>query len=643
MTTTDVLAHQASEHRVRGEAPHLQNDAGDAEAFTFHRHRGPVTTATWIPGTQRILTAAYDGAVARFDLDTDEVVLFGHHDHLANRVVVSDDGLRAASVSSDYSAIVWDARTGRRLRRLVGHSDDVEDFCFVGEHLAASVSRDRRILVWDLRSGAIVRAIEGHERDVLSICADEHHFYTSGDDSTLRVWDIASGRQVRMWGPFETETDTCAIDPRHGRVVLGCDDGCIRVFAIHSGDLLAVIPAHRSGIKKVACSPVDGAILSAAYDQAIHLWSGRDFSHRLRLEARPRQWERSFNWSSDGAHVVAGTFDGTVLVWRADDGAFVTELGTAHGPVGNDCFNDIAAIDDHRFATVNDAGHLRIGRFDDDGACWIAQATPGTGRMLMNAVTSCGTGHRVVCGAHDQHLHVFERHGDADLRARTWHHLGEGPINCVRATTPAHGDDALFVACYSGAIVRADREGAALARFAHHDNAVKALRLHPTRRLGVSCSADGMLASWNFEGRLLHRFAGHTAIIDDLDLDPDGDFLATTGRDFHLLVYRLDDGVLLDAFDLGRRSPKGLCFVDRDTVVVSNYWGELLRVDLPTRTILRKAIAANGISAVARADADGRHLLASSYDGACYRVRSCDLEVVAELRAMQQRPAPDRG
>lgn len=646
MTTTDVLAHQASEHRVRDESPPRQGIAACApDAFVFHRHRGPVTTATWIPGTQRILTAAYDGAIARFDLDTDDVTLFGHHDHLANRVVVSDDGLRAASVSSDYSAIVWDARSGQRLLRLVGHSDDVEDFCFVGEHFGASVSRDRRILVWDLHTGAIVRAIEGHERDVLSICADEHHLYTSGDDSTLRVWDIASGRQVRMWGPFETETDTCAIDPRRGRVVLGCDDGCIRVFAIHSGDLLAVIPAHRSGIKKVACSPVDGAILSAAYDQAIHLWSGRDFSHRLRLEARPRQWERSFNWSSDGAHVVAGTFDGTVLVWRADDGAFVTELGTAHGPLGNDCFNDIAAIDDRRFATVNDAGHLRIGRFDDDGARWLAQATPGTGRMLMNAVTGCDQGRRVVCGAHDQQLHVFERQGDGDaaLQAGAWHHLGEGPINCVRATTPAHGEDALFVACYSGAIVRTDREGAPLARFAHHDNAVKALRLHPARRLGVSCSADGMLTSWNFEGGLLHRFAGHTAIIDDLDLDPSGDFLATTGRDFHLLVYRLDDGVLLDAFDLGRRSPKGLCFVDRDTVVVSNYWGELLRVYLPTRTILRKAIAANGISAVARADADGSHLLASSYDGACYRVRSDTLEVVGELRAMRQRPAPERG
>ncbi|MBX3713619.1 MAG: WD40 repeat domain-containing protein [Lysobacter sp.] len=637
MTTTDAIAPLAPEHRACDDSART-----DAPPFVFHRHRGPVTTATWIPGTQRILTAAYDGAIARFDLDTDEVTLFGHHDHLANRVVVSDDGLRAASVSSDYSAIVWDARTGQRLRRLVGHSDDVEDFCFIGAHMGASVSRDRRILVWDLRTGAIVRAIEGHERDVLSICADDRHLYTSGDDSTLRVWDIASGRQVRMWGPFETETDTCAIDPRHGRVVLGCDDGCIRVFAIHSGDLLAAIPAHRSGIKKVACSPVDGAILSAAYDQAIHLWSGDDFRHRLRLEARPRQWERSFNWSSDGAHVVAGTFDGTVLVWRADDGAFVTELGASQGTLGNDCFNDIAAIDDHGFATVNDAGHLRIGRFGDEGAHWLAQATPGTGRMLMNAVTSRDGGHRVVCGAHDQHLHVFERDGDGVPVAATWHHLGEGPINCVRGTTTAHGEDTLFVACYSGAIVRTDREGTPLARFAHHDNAVKALRLHPTRRIGVSCSADGVLTSWDFDGHLLHRFAGHTAIIDDLDLDPSGDFLATTGRDFHLLFYRLDDGVLLDAFDLGRRSPKGLCFVDRDTVVVSNYWGELLRVDLPTRTILRKAIATNGISAVARADASGTHLLASSYDGACYRVRSDTLEVVGELRAMRQRPAPGR-
>ena len=91
MTTTDAIAPPAPAHRACDDSART-----DAPPFVFHRHRGPVTTATWIPGTQRILTAAYDGAIARFDLDTDEVTLFGHHDHLANRVVVSDDGLRAA-------------------------------------------------------------------------------------------------------------------------------------------------------------------------------------------------------------------------------------------------------------------------------------------------------------------------------------------------------------------------------------------------------------------------------------------------------------------------------------------------------------------------------------------------------------------
>jgi len=158
--------------------------------------------------------------------------------------------------------------------------------------------------------------------------------------------------------------------------------------------------------------------------------------------------------------------------------------------------------------------------------------------------------------------------------------------------------------------------------------------LHPREPLGVSASADGILVSWDVEGRLLRRFHGHMAIIDDVDIDPDGEMLASTGRDFTLKVYSLHDGLLLHSVSLGRRSPKALCWIDNRTVAVANYWGEVIKVELPDGRVTRRQIARNGLSSIIRRD---DHLIATSYDGGVYLVRSQDLAVVSCLRAMVQR------
>src|SRR5438270_2816915 len=135
----------------------------------FVRHRGPVTCAAGIPGTDEVVTSGYDGAVAIYNLTSRSVELLGFHRHLVNRVVVDEGGRRAASPSSDYTIIVWDLENRSPELVLRGHADDVEDFVFIDENSGASVSRDWRVLVWDLRTGAIANVLEGHEKDVLSI------------------------------------------------------------------------------------------------------------------------------------------------------------------------------------------------------------------------------------------------------------------------------------------------------------------------------------------------------------------------------------------------------------------------------------------------------------------------------------------
>jgi len=604
---------------------------------SFVRHRGPVTCAAGIPGTDDVVTSGYDGAVALYSLTSGSVELLGFHRHLVNRVVVDENGRRAASASSDYTVVIWDLADRRPELVLRGHADDVEDFVFVDDNVGASVSRDWRVFVWDLRTGAIMNVLEGHEKDVLSISHHDGRLFTSGDDMTLRVWDIETGRQLQVWGPFESETDTCAIDPLHRRAVLGCDDGVVRIFDIDTGQTVGEVAAHASGIKKVAVSPRTGDILSAAYDQKVIVWDAASLARRVELESRPSLWERSFNWSPDGAQVLAGTFDGTVLRWDAETGECEAEIGADAGPRGNACFNEAAIAEDGAVALVSDDGWIRLARLTPERAEWISQTEPGSGAILMNAVACSSAPERILCGAHDHRLHIFDRVGD-ELRNERELFLGQGPINSIRVSNHPGLEGVAFVGCYSGAIVKVTPDAEPAGSFRVHENAVKSLRLHPTQRLGVSCSADGILVSWDLDGALLERFLGHTAIIDDVDIDPGGARVASVGRDFVLKVHELESGRLLHTVSLGRRSPKAVCFFDDETVVVTNYWGELIRVTLPGEQVLRRQIAENGISS---AVPSGDHVVVTSYDGSVYLVRPADLSVANVLAAMRQRVDQD--
>ena len=600
----------------------------------FNRHRGPVTCVAGIPGKRAAVSSAYDGALGYIDLENRTFELLGYHDHLANRISVNAAGTLAASSSSDYTIHIWDLETRQRRMKLLGHWDDVEDFTFVDDHTGVSVSRDWRILVWNLDSGAVKRTIEGHQKDVLSVVVHDGWVYTSGDDMTLRVWDLESGDPIKMWGPFENETDSCAVDPIHRRIVLGCDDGHIRVFDIDSGSSVAEIDAHASGIKKVATSPANGDILSAAYDQKIIVWDAENFSRKVDLERVATTWERSFNWSPDGTQILAGTFDGTALIWDTSSGRCQDELGDPG--TGNVCLNEVSASADGTMATVSDDGFVRLGRLTPSESQWLAKVSPTGGRMLANAVTLDDAGQVVMTGTHDQKLHIFDKQ-DSSLANEVEVYLGEGPINCVRVAHHAGYEQDAFVACYSGAIVRVNRSGEVVDTIRVHEGAVKALRLHPQQTLGVSCSADGALLSWSFAGRLINCFPGHMAIVDDVDIDPSGEQIVSVSRDFTAKVYQLDTAKLLHSFSLGRQSPKGVCFLDPNTIVVTNYWGALIRIDLESGKVSSRTIAENGISAVARS---GSHLVAVSYDGVAYLVHPDDLRVVRTLRSMRQRLEP---
>lgn len=74
--------------------------------------------------------------------------------------------------------------------------------------------------------------------------------------------------------------------------------------------------------------------------------------------------------------------------------------------------------------------------------------------------------------------------------------------------------------------------------------------------------------------------------------------------------------------------------MDESAVVIGDYWGDLIRVDLEASRVSRARIAENAISSLARSE---KHLVATSYDGGIYLVDPSTLTVGNTLRAMRQR------
>jgi acyl carrier protein len=96
-------------------------------------------------------------------------------------------------------------------------------------------------------SRAILR---GHRGQVLDAAFDRtgEHVVTAGSDGTARIWNAASGRNVRVLAVQGRVARTAAFDPEGKRVVTADDNAwnTVRIWDVATGRLLAVLPTSSS-------------------------------------------------------------------------------------------------------------------------------------------------------------------------------------------------------------------------------------------------------------------------------------------------------------------------------------------------------------------------------------------------------------
>lgn len=184
---------------------------------------------------------------------------------------------------------------------------------------------------------------------------------TGGADGTLRLWDVATGVEIRRFTGHTGAITALAISRDGARLVSASEDGTLRVWDLINGVQAGQLTGVDGAITTLAFG-ADGALVSGG-DTGLLLWDAASGDIVRRFEDQPGA-VTSIAVSPDGAWIVSGSDDGTVRLWDitgtlagralADPGSAVTSV--AFSPdgmqvaVGTDA--EIGVVDVSRAALV---------------------------------------------------------------------------------------------------------------------------------------------------------------------------------------------------------------------------------------------------------------------------------------------------
>jgi WD40 repeat protein len=273
------------------------------------------------------------GAVARFG-----TVRWRHADEVMC-LAASPDGKLIASGGKDWCIRLWDAATGKEVRRIeapAGFTDPEWDpisivsldFSPDGKTLVSGAN-DTTVRLWDLVTGKELRCLRGHK---VRLCAvrfsPDGKLLASGDrDGTLHLWDARTGKELRQLQGERRVGSSPAFSPDGKTIAAGLSrpDHGIMFWDPATGEELRHIGAHAGEVHGLAFSP-DGRLLASGGDGAVRLWEPSTGREVRRIEGEHGKCN-VVAFSSDGKTLVAGCEDHTVRRWDVGTGQAGAVLG----------------------------------------------------------------------------------------------------------------------------------------------------------------------------------------------------------------------------------------------------------------------------------------------------------------------------
>ena len=263
------------------------------------------------------LASASAGGVKLWDPETGRYAdLAGHGGVTA--VALSADGATLASGSTRGQIQVLDLDSDRVIATLSGHTQEIRSLAFSPDGTVLASGASDGIRLWDVttqtRTGDLPVGVTS-----LAFSPDGATLASASEDG-VRLWDLETQAEIASHSHGgdrgRPEVNTVAFSPDGTLVASGGDDTTVRLWDVATGNV-AVLEGHDRPVRSVAFS-ADGNQLASGADLAVILWDPGTKEKLVALQGEGRG-VATVAFAPDGTTLAAGAEDGQIGLWDVSE------------------------------------------------------------------------------------------------------------------------------------------------------------------------------------------------------------------------------------------------------------------------------------------------------------------------------------